>query len=227
MITNFVKYFYNDIPLKILDKILEHQNDTYYKYKATCIVETTIIESLLDKPKLNNIKMESYDDYLKLNVQQEDTKWVYNIIDHLSESENILNENENIIIIPDYKWSSSKSVILAENKNLDSLHVLCIFKDKSLFSIRELTQHHIPLLEEAIKYGCHTIKEKYGVNRENLVMYFHYHPSVWQLHLHYMILNNENTASYSLPRAHLISSVIQNLKIDSDYYKKVDLEIKK
>ena len=231
MITNFTKYFFNDIPIKILDKVLEQQNDTYYKYKANCLVETTIIESLVDKPKLNNLKMESYTDYLKLNVQNEDKKWIYNIIDHLSESENILFENNNIIIIPDYKWAGSKDTLLTnlnttKKNNLDSLHILCIFKDKSLFSIRELTQNHIPLLEEAIEFGCKTITEKYGIKNENLIIYFHYHPSVWQLHLHYMILNNDNTSSYSLPRAHSVKSIIQNIRLDSDYYKKVELEIK-
>ena len=226
MLTNFTKYYFNDIPTKIIDKVLSYQNDTYYQYKANCLVETTIIECLVDKPKLNNLKIESYDEYIKLNVEGTDKKWIYNIIDHLSESDEILFENNNIIIIPDYKWSGAKSALYAEEKNLDSFHVLCIFKDKSLFSIRELTQTHIPLLEEAIEYGCQTLKEKYGINKENLIMYFHYHPSVWQLHLHYMIINNDNTSSYSLPRAHSINSVIQNIKMDSDYYKKVKLEIK-
>lgn len=226
MRSNFTKYYFNDIPIKIVNKVLEQQNDTYYKYKANCLVETTIIESIVEKPKLNNLKIESYDDYIKLNVEGIDKQWIYNIIDHLSESDDILFENNNIIIIPDYKWSGAKSALRAEEKNLDSFHVLCIFKDKSLFSIRELNQNHIPLLEEAIKFGCHTINEKYGINKKNLIIYFHYHPSVWQLHLHYMILNNDNTSSYSLPRAHSINSVIQNIKMNSDYYKKTELEIK-
>jgi m7GpppX diphosphatase len=210
------KYYFNEKSIQILDKVLEQQNDTYFKYKSNCLVETIIIESLINKPKLNNLKVESYSDYLKMNIQLEDKQWIYNIIDHTSESENILYENNNLIIIPDYKWTGSK----------ETLHILCIFKDKSLFSIRDLTSNHIPLLEEAINYGNKIIKEKYDINKENLIMYFHYHPSVWQLHLHYMILNNDNTSSYSLPRAHSINSVIQNLKIDSDYYKKVELEIK-
>jgi m7GpppX diphosphatase len=209
------KIYFNEKSIQILDKVLEQQNDTYYKYKLNCLVEAIIIENTtVEKSKFNNLKMETYIDYKKLNVNTLNKEWIYNIIDHKSESENILSETDNLIIIPDYKWT----------KNLDDLHILCIFKDKSLFSVRELTNIHIPLLEEAIKIGSQTIKEKYGINQDSLIMYFHYHPSVWQLHLHYMRFDSKSH-SFSLPRAHSINSVIQNLKLDTDYYKKVELEI--
>jgi hypothetical protein len=35
------------------------------------------------------------------------------------------------------------------------------------------------------------------------------------------LINN----SILIPRAHLVNQVIENLKIDSDYYKKVKLEV--
>lgn len=158
--------------------------------------------------------LETYNDYLKID-KNIDKQWIFNIIDHKSESEDIIYENNDVIIIPDYKW----------NRDNKSLHVLGIYKDKSLFSIRELNNSHIKILEESIKDGKKIIEEKYGFDSNNLIIYFHYYPSVWQLHIHFM--NNKYISeSYSLPRAHLASTVIENLKIDSEYYRKVKLEIK-
>jgi len=79
------------------------------------------------------------------------------------------------------------------------------------------------MLEESILIGKKIIKDKYDI--KNLVIYFHYRPSVWQLHMHFMNVETDNKESFSLPRAHLVSSVINNLKNDSNYYINNDLEI--
>jgi m7GpppX diphosphatase len=160
-----------------------------------------------------NIILESYNDYLKLNVSNNDKTWIYDIIDHKAEQADIIYEDNEIIIIPDYKWDGNKK----------NLHILGIFKDKNLYSIRELDCTHISLLENSIINGKKIIKEKYGIN--NLIIYFHYKPSVWQLHIHYMNIETENNESISLPRAHLINTIIQNLKNDSNYYKNANLEV--
>jgi len=155
---------------------------------------------------------ESYTDYLNLKIKDnlKEKEWIYNIIDHLAESDDIIFEDTNIIIIPDYKW----------NKDKDDLHILGIFKDKKLRSIRDLNESHIEILSLSIQNGINIIKTKYNI--DNLVIYFHYHPSVWQLHVHFM--NTKcNSESRLIPRAHLAHILIQNLKIDTNYYKKIIL----
>ena len=78
------------------------------------------------------------------------------------------------------------------------------------------------LSQDNNKRGYH-----YNINFNELLCFFHYHPSVWQLHIHFMNVSNTSTKfnSYSLPRAHLVSSVIENIKMNSNYYKMVKLEV--
>jgi m7GpppX diphosphatase len=193
-------------------KKLINTNDKYKKYFIEALITGTMIEEPIINKKQNKIINESYNDYLLLDVKNIDKTWIYNIIDHLNETENILFENNNVIYIPDYKW----------NNDIKNLHILGIFKDKSLYSIRELNGNHINMLENIIEDGKRIIKEKYKV--DNIIVYFHYHPSTWQLHIHFMNIES-NSESYLLPRGHLASNIIQNLKIDSEYYSKVTLEV--
>jgi m7GpppX diphosphatase len=216
MDTNF---FLNENSIEIIEKKLEHTNDKYSKYTCKCIVYGTLIEKPAEEQTKDKkqLKLESYDDYLKLDVKSFDKTWIYNIIDHKKETDTIIFEDDNIIIIPDYKWSN----------NINELHILGIFKDKNLYSIRELTKNHINILQQSVDNGKNVIEQKYNINSNELLCFFHYHPSVWQLHIHFMNVSNTSTkfSSYSLPRAHLVSSVIENIKINSNYYKIVKLEV--
>ena len=91
----------------------------------------------------------------------------------------------------------------------------------------ELTNDHINILQQSVDNGKNMIEKKYNINFNELLCFFHYHPSVWQLHIHFMNVSNTSTKfnSYSLPRAHLVSSVIENIKMNSNYYKMVKLEV--
>jgi hypothetical protein len=212
MNTNF---YLNENSIEIIEKNLEHTNDKYSKYTCKCIVYGTIIEKPIEVQNIKQLKLESYDDYLKLDVKSFDKTWIYNIIDHKKETDTIIFEDDNIIIIPDYKWS----------KDINELHILGIFKNKNLYSIRELTNDHINILQQSLDSGKKVIEERYNINSSQLLCFFHYHPSVWQLHIHFMNVSNMKSESYSLPRAHLVSSVIENLKVNTNYYKIVKLEV--
>ena len=56
-------------------------------------------------------------------------------------------------------------------------------------------------------------------------MFFHYDPSTYQLHIHFANIaeNNGSSVEYS----HDLDIVIFNLSLDSDYYKKVLLNVRK
>jgi len=224
--------YINEESIEISEKELVEKNDTYFTYNCKIISNAKIIENTKKDPKRSSkkikiesenpnlfvsklkIKLESYDDYKKLKVEDEDKVWAYNIIDHVAEKEKIIYEDKDIILIPDYKW----------NNSIDSLHILCFFKDKKLYSIRELTSEHISMLENSIINCKKCIKEKYNILEDNLLVFFHYHPSVWQLHIHFTNIKLISN-SILIPRAHLVSQLIENLRIDSNYYKKVKLEV--
>ncbi len=53
-------------------------------------------------------------------------------------------------------------------------------------------------------------------------LYFHYPPTFYRLHIHIMSLNLGSMVAL-VDRAHSVENVINNLKVDDNYYNKVSL----
>jgi hypothetical protein len=68
------------------------------------------------------------------------------------------------------------------------------------------------------------IKEKYGLNETSIKKFFHYPPSTYHLHIHFV--NNRVKFGSSIEYSHELNNVIFNLSICSDYYKKALLNKK-
>ncbi|AYV82038.1 MAG: hypothetical protein Homavirus4_1, partial [Homavirus sp.] len=141
--------------------------------------------------------------------------WMYNILDGVSEQDNILFQNEYFVLLPDIKW---------DGKNMDGVYCLAIVKDRSIRSIRDLNDTHITMLENVYEYGMQTIKTVYNVESSKLRAYFHYHPTYWHLHIHFNLIKNKMKGCI-IDIAHSLLSVINNIKIARNYYQIVDLEI--
>ena len=97
--------------------------------------------------------------------------------------------------------------------------------DKSLRTIRSLDFSHLPLLEHMKKVTLDAIREKYGLKEEDIKMYFHYEPSTYHLHIHFVNIVSNQLHS-SVEYSHELNSVMFNLKIMSDYYKIALLNIR-
>ena len=201
-------------------KILE--NDIYEKFEATAEVTGELI-ICNDESKMRRIEKklirESFTDYLKL-LQKRDPKkdqWIYNIINGLEEQDKILYRDELCIVIPTYMWDSV---------NLEKLHILCLPTDINLRSLRSLTSDHISLLEHMKKVTLDFIKNKYEIEECYLKMYFHYDPSTYHLHIHFV-----NTEFYdarsSVEYSHELNNVIFNLSVYSQYYRVAILNSRK
>jgi m7GpppX diphosphatase len=97
--------------------------------------------------------------------------------------------------------------------------------DRNLRSIRSLQLCDIELLEHMKQVTLQVIREKYELEEEYIKMYFHYQPSTYHLHIHFV-----NTASNqlhsSVEYSHELNSVIFNLKMKTDYYKIIKLNIR-
>ncbi|XP_015277996.1 PREDICTED: m7GpppX diphosphatase isoform X3 [Gekko japonicus] len=63
------------------------------------------------------------------------------------------------------------------------------------------------------------IVKRFGVSGAQLRVYLHYQPSYYHLHVHFTALSYDAPGS-SVERAHLLSDVIDNLELDSGYYRK-------
>lgn len=225
---NNIKYQINLEPVTNYENIIIQDNilsnDKYNRYN---IMVTTkgymdtvhLRDEKFEARKPKKIEIETPDLYetFKTSINSIDNVWIDNIINKKSETDKIIFENESFIILPDFKW----------NGTIDNLYLLLIAKDQTLKSIRDLRAHHIPLLTDMIDKTKCLLKDKYDLDITNVRMYFHYRPSVWQLHLHINNINCTKIFTCSVERAHSIINVINNLRSDDSYYNKAILEIVK
>lgn len=95
---------------------------------------------------------------------------------------------------------------------------LIIFKDRSLRTLRDLRDVHLPLLRDARNTSYKTLANCMGASVKDVVaqwrIYFHYYPSVFQLHAH--IVNE--AVNRNADRVHDLRHVMRNLATDSLWY---------
>ena len=218
---------YRFIPSKVtsFDSIIKEkkimENDIYEKYEAKTEISGELIickDVTQMKQRVKKLVQEDYETYLQ-TLEKRDSKkdiWIYNIIEGISEQEAILYRDDKCIVFINYFWNG---------KDIDKLQLLCMPIDRNLRSIRSLDDSHISLLEHMKQVTLQVIREKFGVEEEYIRMYFHYEPSTYHLHIHFV-----NTASNhlhsSVEYSHELNSVIFNLKMKTDYYKIIKLNIR-
>ena len=109
-----------------------------------------------------------------------------------------------------------------KNEDMSTFHLLAFPKDKTIRSIRDLKQDHISLLQEMSDTGKKYINDTYKININEIETHCHYPPGVMLLHIHFELINNIKCRKPL--REHAVSRIIENLKLDSDYYKKITME---
>ena len=181
----------------------------------------TIIYKIFKKFYFNHNKekrimiMETNEEYLEILKNRPSTKdqWIYDILDGKAEQEDILYKNNLFLIIPtDHANSSTKN----------KLHILAIPTDITLRTLRNLRAKDIPLLEMMKQKTLEIIKEKFNLEEHSLKMYFHYRPSTYHLHIHFV--NIDKRLGSSVEYSHDLDLVIYNLKIKDNYYEDVILK---
>jgi len=201
-IVRFEQTFSNDVFVKY--------NSTIYNIEGELIVcsDITKIDGFCKK-----IVKETYLEYLDFISKRDFKKeqWVYNILDGIAEQDKILYNDERIVVAQNYTW---------DGKDLSQMYLLAFPMDKKLYSIRDLDGLHIGLLELIKNKTLEIIKSSYGFESDLIKMYLHYAPSTYHLHVHFVLVSNTDSNS-SCEYSHELSNVIENLKICSDYYKKI------
>jgi m7GpppX diphosphatase len=197
------------------------ENDIYEKYEATAIVDGELIickDASQMKQHVKKLVREDYEMYMQTLEKRDPKKdiWIYNIIDGISEQESILYRDDKCIVFVNYFW---------DGKDVDKMQLLCMPTDKSLRTIRTLDVSHLPLLEHMKKATLDLIREKYGLEQGDIKMYFHYEPSTYHLHIHFVNAASCHLHS-SVEYSHELNSVMFNLKIMPDYYKIALLNIR-
>ncbi|XP_050680229.1 m7GpppX diphosphatase [Leptidea sinapis] len=209
------------------------QNDIYGNFECfpkTSLtgVKTTVICPATDKHIAKysqqevHIVPESPHCYEKLTIphlekDQFNLQWVYNILEGKSEQDRVVYNNkcekEGFVLVPDLKW---------DGLNKESLYLLAIVRQRNIKSLRDLDEIHLPLLKRVRDEGKKAILEKYNVPGSQLRIYLHYQPSFYHLHIHFTYLRHEAPGIYA-EKSHLLDTVIDNIEIMSDYYKKATI----
>lgn len=188
----------------------------YIKYKAKYLeLKNTDTRQYVGGNKKYTLKTDTYNDYLKFVKKnaEKDCQWIYDIIDKKSGLDNLLYENKKFVLVTEMNMKVD---------NLDTFHLLAFPKDKSLRSIRDLTGKNIQLLKEMVSKSKKYISQNYKINANEVEAHFHYPPGVLLLHIHFELVNSQKIRRPL--REHAVSRVIENLILDSNYYKKVKLE---
>jgi len=201
------------------------ENDRFKKYTGKLEAEFEIsqiypaIEKDIDKfsyhPKYNSIETwNDYDTKTRIIASEQNVDWINNILDHKSEADRILYEDEDFVFIYDYK---------CDKKDINNFYALIFFKGERIFSMRDLEFKHVELLSSIRSRVEDFMKSTFNIGSNKLRMYFHYPPSFWHLHIHVNLFDC-NSPGINAEYCHLLHTVIQNLTINSDYYKKITIE---
>jgi len=197
------------------------ENDIYEKYEATAIVDGELIickDASSMKQRVKKLVQEDYETYLQTLEKRDPKKdiWIYNILDGISEQESVLYRDDNCVVFINYFW---------DGKDIDKLQLLCMPTNKNLRSIRSLDTSHLLLLEHMKTVTLNVIREKYSLETGDIKMYFHYEPSTYHLHIHFVNII-ANQLHSSVEYSHELNNVMFNLKMMSDYYKIALLNIR-
>ncbi|XP_015123992.1 m7GpppX diphosphatase [Diachasma alloeum] len=145
-------------------------------------------------------------------------QWVDNILNGTAEKDRVIyNDADNdlgFVLVKDLKWDDQ----------IQTLYLLAITRQR-IRSIRELNETHLPLLKNIKESACKAIEEQYKIPRSQLKIFFHYQPTFYHLHVHFTSFAVENAGAI-VERAHLLTTVINNIELVSDYYEKAVLSFR-
>lgn len=152
-----------------------------------------------------------------ISKEQFSLDWLYNVLEHKKEQDRIVIEDldpvNGFMLLPDLKW---------DGINTATLYCTAIVLDRTIKSIRDLREQHLPLLENIRTKSLKAIEGKYSMPPTQIRAYFHYQPSYYHLHVHFNYIKYDAPGIF-VDKAHLLDTVIDNIKMIPDYYQKATL----
>lgn len=142
---------------------------------------------------------------IDLTTSLKSHQWIY----HVSSA-----HDEEILLEAD-EW------LLAKDKHPGTdTRFLIIYKDRGLRTIRDLRRHHVIMLNSSIRSTRRYLMRNHNEVSEDgstftWCFFFHYYPSVFQLHAHVMA----NPLHRNGDRLHGFNHVIRNLMTDTHWYR--------
>ena len=169
----------------------------------------------------------SVQQFIEVEVHRPNKQWISNILEGHQEKADVILRTDTFVLLPDterlnrygpngqYRPNHAKPTPGFMQRRI--LNWLCILQDKSLRTIRDLRGQHLPMLREMLAKCLETIEARTGIQREQVMAYVHYPPSVYQLHVHFSFPYAQHCHRDAY-RVHSMQSILNNLAIDPQYY---------
>ena len=142
--------------------------------------------------------------FIKKNIK-ENTKWI----------DKMFHTNH-----PDVIYRYDEFILAKDRKSINNKFYILAIPRKQIYNIRHLTKQDIPILLDMKRAGINYAK---SIGIDKLKIFFHYIPSIYQLHLHFCAEDHNmvvEDASYYL------DDVIKGLEKDSSYWWNYEFKIK-
>jgi hypothetical protein len=160
---------------------------------------------------------EDVQQYIQSQVMHPNKMWVQHIIHERKERDQVKMKNKDFILLPDTKDIYQKMFFVRKPHNC--FNWMIITTDPELRNIRDLRQEHIALLNEIKNLSVARLQQDFpDVQKEDIMIYANYPPSVQQLHFH-LCCPFFSSSAYDAFRIHPIEQIINNLTVHPDYYR--------
>jgi m7GpppX diphosphatase len=139
---------------------------------------------------------------ISANRRHRDQAWIFNLINGTAK------HDREVIYIDTEHW------LLCSHPESDA-RFLVVFKDLRLHSIRDLRHEHVPMLRDVNRQVAAFLRGRFSRDVRDFKFFFHYMPSVFQLHMHVCLQHTGDTL-----RIHSLQSVLYRLKIDDLWFQR-------
>lgn len=154
--------------------------------------------------------------YIK-SIPEKRIQWVKNILNGSAEADRVIyhdNDPETgFVILPDMKWDGQS----------ETLYWVAISTETKILSLRSLNSSHLGFLKKLRETCYKLVKEKAGLESNQLRLFIHYQPSYYHFHIHITAVSFSDAPGVVSGQAHLLDTVINNIELYPDYYQKVNL----
>jgi len=148
----------------------------------------------------------SMQEFIRRRCNDDDKQWIYHMLDGMSEP-----DAKEVVYLNEPGWMLCKDMHQGSD-----FRMLVLFRDRSLKTIRDLRIEHVPLLRDMQAKVRQWLSATVATNQvAEYEIYFHYMPSVYQLHAHVSVPSQ----FYNSMRSHRLNHVIRNLCLDSLWYR--------
>jgi m7GpppX diphosphatase len=192
----------------------------------TCQAEYTLVA---ETPAMH--AREAVSEYIGQEIRRPSKQWIEHVLNGKQEQDEVIVRTDDFVLLPDTErvnrywriqcnsqsprgtWHSSPRRVL---------NWLSILNDRSLHTLRDLRGRHVPMLKAMLEASLSAIEARTEIPRDQVMVYVHYPPSVFQLHVHFSYPYAQFCHKDAF-RIHSLGAIINNLEIDGDYYAKSTL----